>query len=121
MNVLQRMPYLFQSLPLDLPDQQFQEWDKLIPRYIWQGQRPRIKYRILQLVKNKGGVGLLCLKDYYIAAQLRPLTCLCNPEYFARWKEIEDAIIDPTQAVIGENGLMRNLIDLGKSMESRVT
>lgn len=52
MVILPRLLYLFQSLPLDIPDQQFQEWDKLISRYIWQGRRPRIKYQNLQLAKN---------------------------------------------------------------------
>ncbi len=75
MNILPRLLYFFQSLPLDIPDEQFQKWDKLISRYIWKGKRPRIRYQSLQLPKNKGGVTLPCLNDYYIAAQLRPLIC----------------------------------------------
>ena len=115
MVVLPRLLYLFQSLPLDIPDHQFQEWDKLISRYIWQGRRPRIKYKNLQLAKIKGGVALPCLKDYYIAAQLRPLVCWCNPDYRARWKELEVAITAefPIQVAIGDNDLMKKLIDHG--------
>ncbi len=56
MAILPRLLYLFQSLPLDISDQQFQKWDKLISRYIWQGRRPRIRYQSLQLAKNKGGL-----------------------------------------------------------------
>jgi len=92
MVILPRLLYLSQSLSLELSDEQFQEWDKYISRYIWPGRRPRFKYQNLQLAKNKGGVALPCLKDYYIAAQLRPLICWCNPKYVARWKEIESAI-----------------------------
>lgn len=60
-----------------------------------------MKYWSLQLLKNKAGVALPCLKDYLIAAQLRPLICLCNPEYFARWNEIGEASIEkhPIQAL----------------------
>ena len=115
MVILPRLLYLFQSLPLDISDQQFQEWDKHISRFIWQGRRPRIRYQTLQLAKNKGGVALPCLKDYYTAAQLRPLICWCNPEYCARWKEIESAISDefPIQAAIGDKRLLNNLKELG--------
>lgn len=114
MVILPRLLYLFQSLPLELSDQQFQEWDKLISRYIWQGRKPRFKYQSLQLAKNKGGVALPCLKDYYIAAQLRPLICWCNPKYVARWKEMESAISEefPIQAAIGDKVLMNKLIKL---------
>lgn len=31
---------------------------------------------------------LPCLQKYFCAAQLRPI-CWCNPEYQARWKDIE--------------------------------
>lgn len=37
MVILPKLLYFFQSLPLDISDQQFQEWDKLISRFIWQG------------------------------------------------------------------------------------
>lgn len=38
MVILLRLLYPFQFLPLDIPEQvQFQELDKVISRYIWQG------------------------------------------------------------------------------------
>lgn len=67
-NVLPRLLYLFQSLPVEVTEGEFREWDKMISRYIWQGQRRRIRYRTLQLPKNKGGLALPCLKSYYQAA-----------------------------------------------------
>lgn len=75
MNVLPRLLYLFQTIPTEIPDTQFNDWDRLISRYVWQGKKPRIKYQTLQLKKSKGGLALPCLKDYYIAAQLRFLIC----------------------------------------------
>lgn len=38
----------------------------MLSRYIWQGKKTRIRFQTLQLTKDKGGLALLCLKDYYI-------------------------------------------------------
>lgn len=73
MNVLPRLLYLFHSLPVEVPDTDFKEWDKLISRYIWQGRRPRIRFKTLQLPKNRGGLALPCMKSYYQAAQIKTL------------------------------------------------
>lgn len=94
MNVLPRLLYLFQSLPVEVTEKELREWDKMISRYIWQGQRPRIKFRTLQLPKNKGGLALPCLKSYYQAAQIKTLLNVYNPSYSARWKEIEASTTD---------------------------
>ena len=72
MHILPRLLYLFQTLPVEVTTQQFAEWDKLIFRYIWNGKKPRIKYKTLQLKKEYGVMGLTCLLEYYFAAQLRP-------------------------------------------------
>ena len=89
MNVLPRILYLFQSLPIEIPQTQFEEWHKKISRFIWGGKRPRIKYKTLQLPKEKGGLALPNLQEYYYAAQIRPLVCWCVRDYSTRWKDIE--------------------------------
>lgn len=40
MNILPRLLYLFQSLPIEVPQKHFIEWDKLVPRFIWEGRKP---------------------------------------------------------------------------------
>lgn len=105
MNILPRLLYVFQTLPVELTDTDFIEWDKFISRYIWQGLRPRIRFRTLQLPREKGGLALPCLKSYYQAAQLKTLWSLCNPAYSARWKDIECLTSDkqvPIQAIIND-------------------
>lgn len=104
MNVLPRILYLFQTLPIVITDKQFQKWDRLISRFIWQGKRARLGLKTLQLAKDKGGIALPCLKDYYVSAQFRILVCWCNPEYHARWKDIEMRISRncPMQARLGD-------------------
>lgn len=76
MVILLRLLYLFQSLPIEITEQQFTDWDKIISQYIWKAKKPRVKHKVLQLSKEKGGLALPCLRDYYYAAQLRPLVCL---------------------------------------------
>lgn len=88
-NVLPRLLYLFLSLPVEIPSKQFTEWDRWISRFMWGGKKPRTRYKTLQLPKDKGGMALPNLEEYFYAAQIRPLICWCNNEYFSRWKSIE--------------------------------
>ena len=80
-NVLPRLLYLFHCLPVEVTQAQFETWNKLISRFIWADKKPRIRYETLQLPKDKGGMGLPRLKEYYLAAQLRYLLCWCKPGY----------------------------------------
>lgn len=89
--------------------------DKWISRFIWQGRKPRIKYATLQLSKERGGLGLPCLKNYYYAAQITPILFWCSESYNARWKELEANLSNkfPIQAVISDRSLMGHLEKLG--------
>ncbi len=62
------------------------EWDRYPDKL-------KITYKTLQR-KECGGMGLPCLQEYYHAAQLRPLICLCTQAYSAKWKEIESAMTE---------------------------
>ena len=115
MNILPRLLYLFQNLPVSIPTKQFIEWDVMISRYLWQGKKPRIKFKTLQLSKESGGMGLPSLREYYLAAQLRPLVCLCTPAYSARWKEVEIELLEgiPIEATIADNELLNKQLNIG--------
>uniref|UniRef100_A0A8C6SP44 Reverse transcriptase domain-containing protein n=1 Tax=Neogobius melanostomus TaxID=47308 RepID=A0A8C6SP44_9GOBI len=112
-SILPRLLYLFQTLPIEVSKQQFSEWDKIISRYIWLGKKPRVRYSTLQLSKEKGGLSLPCLRDYYHSAQLRPLVCLCDPLFRSRWKDIEERASNgpPIQAMIADDKLQSHLKD----------
>ena len=88
-NILPTLLYLFQSLPVMIPQKQFTEWDRWISRFIWGGKKPRIRYKTLQLPKGKGGLTLPSLREYFYAVQIRPLIYWCKDEFVARWKSIE--------------------------------
>ncbi len=51
-----------------------------------------------------------CLQKYFWAAQLRLIVCWCNPEYQARWKDIEIGWFDeiPIQAIIADENFIKN-------------
>lgn len=68
MNILPRMFYFFQHLPITIPNKYFLEWNRLISRYLWQGKKARIKFKTLLLKKKeKWGMGLPSLQDYCAA------------------------------------------------------
>lgn len=106
MNVLPRLLYLFQSLPVEIPNQQFKQWDKMVSRFIWGGKRARIRLATLQLPKDKGGMALPNFKLYFQAAQIRPLCLWCDSSYTARWKDIETSVPNyNVQTLLGEEDL----------------
>lgn len=55
MNILPRLLYLLHNLPIEVSGKDFKEWDKIISRFLWQGAKPRIRYKTLQLSKERGG------------------------------------------------------------------
>lgn len=56
MNIMPRLLYIFQALPVEIPSQQFEAWDKMLSRFIWGGKKARICFSTLQLPKDKGGM-----------------------------------------------------------------
>lgn len=103
MNILPRLLYLFQSLPIEVARAQFVNWDRTISRFIWAGKKPRVRYKTLQLSRDKGGMGLPNLKEYFNAAQLRYIVCWCKPDYMVKWKDMEREFGEyPIQSIVGD-------------------
>ena len=70
MNILPTFLYLFQSLPLPLPKQFFDELNCIFYTFIWNNKKPRLRLRLLYLPYERGGLQLPNLKLYYSSAQL---------------------------------------------------
>lgn len=96
MNVLPRLLYVFETLPIQIDQIQFNEWDRIISRYLWEGKRPRVSFKSLQLSKENRGWGLPSLRDYFRAAQMKALINWCNISYNAWWKSIEEKVFPNT-------------------------
>ena len=98
MNVLPRLLYLFQMLPVEIPKSSFDHLDKIISKFVWQGKRPRIRLKSLQLSKSDGGLKLPHFKYYFWAAQMRPLIMWMQNAINTRWLNIEKSMCsDPLQ------------------------
>lgn len=70
MNVLPRILYLFQTLPIIQKKSYFVQWKKELTDFIWARKMPRIKFKILSDAKERGGLNLPDLELYHDASAL---------------------------------------------------
>uniref|UniRef100_A0A803T1R0 Reverse transcriptase domain-containing protein n=1 Tax=Anolis carolinensis TaxID=28377 RepID=A0A803T1R0_ANOCA len=70
MNILPRLCFLFQNIPIDIKEKEFTNWNAEFTKFIWRGKKPRIKMKNLQDTKQRGGLALPNLKLYREAAIL---------------------------------------------------
>lgn len=73
MNTLPKFSYLFQTIPIFIPQTFFRKIDTLITEFIWNRKAPRIRKMLLQRPKSLGGMALPNLQYYYWAANIRAL------------------------------------------------
>lgn len=71
MNALPRFLYLFQCVPIFLPQTFFRKLDSIISDFVWSGRPPRLRKQYLQSPKKLGGMALPNFKFYYWAAHLK--------------------------------------------------
>uniref|UniRef100_A0A670KCX7 Reverse transcriptase domain-containing protein n=1 Tax=Podarcis muralis TaxID=64176 RepID=A0A670KCX7_PODMU len=81
MMLLPKFLYLFQTLPILKGTKNFKEWQKAISRYVWEGKKPRIKFKLLTDATERGGFALPDMRLYYEA------TCLC---WIKEWVKLEN-------------------------------
>ncbi len=89
MNILPRLLFLFQSLPVLVPQSTFMLLETQISKFTWQNRRPRIRMKILLSTKKKGGLGVPNLKLYYWVAQLRVVVEWVVKDLETGWVSIE--------------------------------
>lgn len=47
--------YILHSLLLEIPEKQLRAWDKVISRFIWNCQRPKVKFETIQFGETQTG------------------------------------------------------------------
>lgn len=78
MNILPRILFLFQTIPVFLPKSFFKSFDSIISSYIWAGKPPRVHKSTLQRTKQDGGLALPNFLFYYWAANIQKIYAWCN-------------------------------------------
>lgn len=73
MNILPKFLYLFQAIPLFLPQSFFKNIIKLVSCFIWAGKSPRVSKILLQKSRLSGGLYLPNFMYYYWAANIQKL------------------------------------------------
>lgn len=71
MNILPQFLYLFQCIPVFLPQLFFRKLDATISDFIWNKKTPQLRRQFLQRPKGLGGIALPNLRFYYWAANLK--------------------------------------------------
>lgn len=70
MNILPRILYVLQTVPINLPPSFFKTYKKLCRNFIWAHKPPRFSWDRMTLPKPKGGLGLPDIHKYYTACHL---------------------------------------------------
>uniref|UniRef100_A0A8C6WLV1 Reverse transcriptase domain-containing protein n=1 Tax=Neogobius melanostomus TaxID=47308 RepID=A0A8C6WLV1_9GOBI len=89
MNILPRYIFLFQNLPIHIKEKSFKLWESQLRNFLWDGNKPRVKMKVLQDNKEKGGLSLPNLKNYFFATHVRTMLVWFNEQKNPKWKQIE--------------------------------
>lgn len=65
MNALSKINFLFQMFPIKIPNKTLKNWENQINAFIWNGRRPRIKFKVLQGEKKRGRLAVPNIKLYF--------------------------------------------------------
>ena len=90
MNILPRLLFLFQNLPVAIPQSIFKSLEKLLSKFIWQNKRPRVRLKILMSSKENGGLNLPNFKLYYWAAQIKAVVAWIIQVPESQWVSMEE-------------------------------
>lgn len=70
MCILPKFLYLFQALPIHIPQSYFKQVQALFARFVWANKKPRLRRDLLLLPKQNGRLALPDIKQYYQATHL---------------------------------------------------
>ena len=92
MNIMPRLFYLFQTLPVKFPLGFLRDLRSRFTKFIWAGKSARLRRDILTLPKDRGGVGLPDPVSYYEAAHLARVVEWCALQRTKPWILMEQKI-----------------------------
>uniref|UniRef100_A0A8C5LWN9 Uncharacterized protein n=1 Tax=Leptobrachium leishanense TaxID=445787 RepID=A0A8C5LWN9_9ANUR len=89
MNVLPRMLYLFQTVPIHIPPAYFSMIQADCTRFVWNDTRPRISYCAMTRPKRVGGLAVPDFHLYYQASHLLLVVEWTGGGRHALWQDLE--------------------------------
>ncbi|XP_068116266.1 uncharacterized protein [Hyperolius riggenbachi] len=95
MNVLPRLLYLFETLPVRVPSKVLDRFQKDIRRFIWGRKRPRVPFSVMESDRSRGGLSVPNFKLYYLASHLRQAIEWSAKPLRYKWMQIEQASVHP--------------------------
>ena len=95
MNILPRVNFILSMLPLPTPPRYWSQIQGLITKFIWKGERPRLKNTTLYQSKQQGGFELPNLELYHISFTIRSLEKWFSQEENIPWLMMERDIVSP--------------------------
>uniref|UniRef100_A0A8C5QCM2 Reverse transcriptase zinc-binding domain-containing protein n=1 Tax=Leptobrachium leishanense TaxID=445787 RepID=A0A8C5QCM2_9ANUR len=69
-NILPRLLYLFQTLPIAVPNLFFRSLQTRFTSFVWNKRQRRLRFALLTAAKSAGGLALPHVRRYYQAAHL---------------------------------------------------
>uniref|UniRef100_A0A8C5PKM6 Reverse transcriptase domain-containing protein n=3 Tax=Leptobrachium leishanense TaxID=445787 RepID=A0A8C5PKM6_9ANUR len=93
MNVLPRVLYLLQTLPVHVPTAFFRSLQSLFIRYVWAGRKPRLRVALLTAPRSRGGLALPHLQRYYQAVHLLRLVEWSLGASGKQWVALEHELV----------------------------
>lgn len=91
MNILPRLLYLLQAIPIKLPPSFFASYKRMCRNLLWSSHPPRLSWDKLTLPKRKGGIGLPDLRTYYRAWKLMRIVDWHVHKNIKDWIKVENA------------------------------
>lgn len=92
MNVLPRILFVFQMIPLGVPIGFFTLLQTMISRFIWRDSHPSLSRAVLYHSKSSGGLALPNLKAYYHAVVLSRVADWKYAKASKLWVQLEHII-----------------------------
>uniref|UniRef100_A0A8C5WKY5 Reverse transcriptase domain-containing protein n=1 Tax=Leptobrachium leishanense TaxID=445787 RepID=A0A8C5WKY5_9ANUR len=100
MNILPRLLYLFQTLPITIPRSFFATLRSLVISYIWRHARPRISYDTMTRSRLRGGLGVPDFPRYYASCHILRAAEWTREGVVKRWKSVEQTMLEVPLAVL---------------------
>lgn len=89
MNILPKLLYLFQNIPLPRPPNFFSRMKNLFSNFLWNNKRPWLRLSLLYLPYDRGGLQCPNMRWYYWSVQLRMLMFYFTSDGSLPWRVIE--------------------------------